>query len=174
MNTEDSNPQIVLKKPKWSRNLLIDVGALGQDPLIQCLEVFVIIYIYIYILLETTENSGKDRERNRDKERLDRGATTDKSKLFWDGFQWVTRTTPLITSFEQTITTKKVQVSNLPLELGLTAHDVINFLNAAIQERINDKKEIIQNVKLIPAQNSADVELFSKDDIDKIKSIDGN
>lgn len=97
----------------------------------------------------------------------------EKNKLFWDGFQWVTRNNPIVTSFEQTTNTRKVQISNLPLDLGLTAPEIKNFFNSKIMDKYSLSKDPIENVILIPTQNSAAVELTSKDHISKIKAFDG-
>ena len=95
-------------------------------------------------------------------------------KMFWDGFQWVSRTTPLVKSFEQVTNTKKVQISGLPLELGLRAEEIKRDFNKKLKERYKTDKDLIQSVTLIVAQNAAAVELASKDDIPKIKeTFDG-
>ena len=93
-------------------------------------------------------------------------------KLFWDGFQWVTRITPLITSFEQTVSTKKAVVSNIPLELGLSAQDIKRQFNKLLND-VYKFPEIIKNVELIPAQNAAAIEVAVKEDLPKVKSLDG-
>jgi len=94
-------------------------------------------------------------------------------KLFWDGFQWVTRITPLITSFEQTVSTKKAVVSNIPLELGLSAQDIKRQFNQLLNN-LYKIPEIIKNVELIPAQSASAIEVAVKDDLPKVKSLDGS
>eukprot|EP01022_Parablepharisma_sp_SALTPOND_P004510 TRINITY_DN120419_c0_g1_i1.p2 TRINITY_DN120419_c0_g1~~TRINITY_DN120419_c0_g1_i1.p2 ORF type:complete len:561 (-),score=27.37 TRINITY_DN120419_c0_g1_i1:4163-5845(-) len=95
-------------------------------------------------------------------------------KLFWDGFQWVSKTTPIIKNLEHTTNTKKVQISGLPLELGLKAEDIKRELNTKLKERYRTDKDIIQKVDLILAQNAVAVELGTRDDIPKIKeTFDG-
>lgn len=90
-------------------------------------------------------------------------------KLFWDGFQWVSKTTPIVKTFEQSTNTKKVQITGLPLELGLKAEDIKKELNSKLQEKYKTHDDIIQKVDLIIAQNAVAVELTSKEDIPKIK-----
>jgi len=89
--------------------------------------------------------------------------------MFWDGFQWVSRTKPLVQNFEQVTNTKKIQISNIPLELGLRAEDIKRDFNKKIKEKYKIDKDLIQTATLIVAQNAAALELSSKDDIHKIK-----
>ena len=89
--------------------------------------------------------------------------------MFWDGFQWVGRTAPLVRNFEQVTNTKKVQISNLPLELGLRADDIKRDFNKRLREKYKVEKDMIQTLTLIVAQNAAGIELSSKEDIPKVK-----
>ena len=95
-------------------------------------------------------------------------------KLFWDGFQWVSKTNPIVKNFEQSTNTKKVQISGLPLELGLRADDLKKELNAKLKEKYHNDKDIILKVDLIVTQNAVAVELSTREDIAKIKeTFDG-
>lgn len=95
-------------------------------------------------------------------------------KQFWDGFQWVARTTPIVRNFEQVTNTKKVQISGLPLELGLRADDIKRDFNKKLREKYKTEKDIIIQVTLILAQNAVGVELRLREDIPKLKeTFDG-
>lgn len=91
--------------------------------------------------------------------------------MFWDGFQWVSKTNPKIKNLEHTTDVKKVQISGFPLELGLKAEDIKMELNRQLREKYNPEKDIIKSVDLIPAQSAIAVELGTRDDISKIKEI---
>ena len=94
--------------------------------------------------------------------------------MFWDGFQWVGRTTPLVRNFEQVTNTKKMKIANVPLELGLRADDLKRDFNRRLREKYRGDKDMIQTLTLINAQNAVGIELASKDDIGKIKeTFDG-
>jgi hypothetical protein len=95
-------------------------------------------------------------------------------KMFWDGFQWVSRTMPLVRNFEQVTNTKKMQISNIPLEIGLRAEDIKRDFNKRLKDKYKCDKDMIQTLTLINAQNAVGIELASKDDINKIKdTFDG-
>ena len=72
-------------------------------------------------------------------------------------------------NIEHVTDVKKVQISGLPLELGLKADMLKNEFNAQLRKKYNPQKDIIKSVDLILAQNSVAVELGSRDDISKIK-----
>lgn len=94
--------------------------------------------------------------------------------VVWDGFQWVTKTKPIVRNIEHVTDVKKVQISGLPLELGLRADMLKDEFNAQLKEKYNPEKDIIKSVDLILAQNSIAIELGSRDDISKIKdTFDG-
>lgn len=95
-------------------------------------------------------------------------------KLFWDGFQWVAKTKPIIRNIEHSVDVRKMEISGLPLELGLKAESIKDLLNAQLNQKYRPEKNIIKNVELILAQNSVAVELESRDDISKIRdTFDG-
>lgn len=72
-------------------------------------------------------------------------------------------------NIEHVTDVKKVQISGLPLELGLKADVIKDEFNARLREKYHPDKDIINAVSLILAQNSVAVELESKNDIPKIK-----
>lgn len=72
-------------------------------------------------------------------------------------------------NIEHVTDVKKVQISGLPLELGLKADVIKDEFNARLREKYPSDKDIIKAVNLILAQNSVAVELESKSDIPKIK-----
>jgi len=74
-----------------------------------------------------------------------------------------------VRNIEHVTDVKKVQISGLPLELGLKADMLKNEFNAQLRKKYNPQKDIIKSVDLILAQNSVAVELGSRDDISKIK-----
>ena len=69
------------------------------------------------------------------------------------------------------MSTKKAVVSNIPLELGLSAQEIKRQFNKLLND-VYKSPEIIKNVELIPAQNAAAIEVAIKDDLPKVKSLD--
>lgn len=62
---------------------------------------------------------------------------------FWDGFQWIIKTNclPTIDSnlMSQTRKMRRVQISNLPLYLGLVDKDIADIVNKVLIENyLND------------------------------------
>ena len=93
---------------------------------------------------------------------------------FWDGFQWVAKTVPKVRDFVHTTDVKKVQISGLPLELGLKPEDIRQELNFQLNANYHPESDIIKTVDLILAQNAIAIELGSREDISKIKdTFDG-
>ena len=110
-----------------------------------------------------------------------------KPKLFWDGFQWVTRTPASVTdpkpaakgeNSQSNVTGKdlrRVVITNIPLEFGLLEEDVEAFLKQKVEELDEANKDIfeIKSLKLYPNQNSVTVECKEQAMSEKLQELDG-
>ena len=113
-------------------------------------------------------------------------------KLFWDGFQWVTRSqqvfdvahnaaqkaTLAVTGEDQKqneeriAASKTVIIENIALDLGLTAKEVQKFLLDKLEE-LGEKEVVIVDIDINNGPTSVAVELLDRAMVDKVKKLDG-
>lgn len=103
-----------------------------------------------------------------------------KSKMFWDGFQWVAKVNmtganvdPVVLA--QTKKMRRLVISNLPLTLGIGENEVGDFVTKFIMENyLNDEGNFhpIKEVSIDTAKNSAIIELSSVEETNKLAKVE--
>ena len=101
--------------------------------------------------------------------------------MFWDGFQWVTKTSATgVTADPSLLTqTKKMRrllISNLPLQLGLGEKEIGEFVTKFIIENyLNDDGNFqpVKEVIVDTVKNSATIELSSVEEAGRLAKVEG-
>ena len=103
----------------------------------------------------------------------------DKPKYFWDGFQWVAKTNSIPNIdpniLNQTRKMRKVQISNLPLYMGLTENDIKQIVSQfLIDNFLNDVGNFnpIVSVCLNHQGNFAILEVSSVEETNRLIKIE--
>ncbi|KAL4502294.1 hypothetical protein ABPG72_011881 [Tetrahymena utriculariae] len=90
------------------------------------------------------KNSSKSKERKKKNKENDKfcdsnNMQVDTEKFFYDGFQWLPRISknnrPDDIILKQTEKQRKIQLQNVPLELGLDKLDIISYVNHFMKEK---------------------------------------
>ena len=103
------------------------------------------------------------------------------SELFWDGFQWVTRSNMASANIDQVLEAnrraRRVGLSNLPFEFNISEEDIRAFLNAKMDEySLTEPSNKNCVLKVWIDDNCADMgvaELSSQDEATKALRLDG-
>ena len=103
------------------------------------------------------------------------------SELFWDGFQWVTRSNMASANIDQVLEAnrraRRVGLSNLPYEFNISEDDIKNFLNKKMIEfSLADPSNTNCVLKVWIDDNCADMgvaELSSQDEATRALRLDG-
>jgi RNA recognition motif. (a.k.a. RRM, RBD, or RNP domain) len=103
------------------------------------------------------------------------------SELFWDGFQWVTRSNMASANIDQVLEAnrraRRVGLSNLPFEFNISEEDIKNFLNKKmIEYELADPLNANSVLKVWIDDNCADMgvaELSSQDEATRALRLDG-
>lgn len=103
----------------------------------------------------------------------------DKPKYFWDGFQWVAKTNSIPNIdpniLNQTRKMRKVQISNLPLYMGLTENDIKQIVSQfLIDNFLNDVGNFnpVVSVCLNHQGNFAILEISSVEETNRLIKIE--
>jgi len=101
------------------------------------------------------------------------------SKLFWDGFQWIAKANATNNAdpnlLTQTKKMRRVQLSNLPLSMGLSEKDVATLVNKfLIENYLNDEgnQNPIIECKINNQTNTATLELSSVEETNRLIKVD--
>lgn len=102
-----------------------------------------------------------------------------KSKLFWDGFQWIEKVNSMNT-VNQTVLkqTKKMRtliMANLPLHLGLNEKEISEIVTRFLFENyLNDQGNYnpVKEVTIDKSKNTATIELSSIEEANKLAKVD--
>lgn len=102
-----------------------------------------------------------------------------KPKYFWDGFQWVARTNsvPNIDPniLNQTRKMRRVQISNLPLYMGLTEKDIMQIVSKfLIDNYLNDDGNVkpVLSTQVNHQGNFAVMEISSVEEANRLIKIE--
>lgn len=103
------------------------------------------------------------------------------SELFWDGFQWVTRSNMASANIDQVLEAnrraRRVGLSNIPFEFNVSEEDIRTFLNKKmIEYSLADPHNTNSVLKVWIDDNCADMgvaELSSQDEAARALKLDG-
>ena len=103
------------------------------------------------------------------------------SELFWDGFQWVTRSNMASANIDQVLEAnrraRRVGLSNIPVEFNISEEDIRVFLNKKMVEySLTDSHNSNSVLKVWIDDNCADMgvaELSSQDEATRALKLDG-
>lgn len=103
------------------------------------------------------------------------------SELFWDGFQWVTRSNMASANIDQVLEAnrraRRVGLSNLPFEFNISEEDIRGFLNKKmIEYSLCDPQNAKSVLKVWIDDNCADMgvaEFSSQDEATRALRLDG-
>jgi len=103
-----------------------------------------------------------------------------KSKMFWDGFQWVSKANAAAAAADpamqnQTKKMRRLVISNLPLHLGLGEREIGEFVTKFIIENyLNDDGNFqpVREVVVDSTRNSATIELSSVEEASRLAKVE--
>ena len=99
--------------------------------------------------------------------------------MFWDGFQWLARENITASAdpniLNQTKKMRRIQISNIPMNMGLSEKDIINVVTKFLVENyLNDESNLnpVVECKIQPPGNTALIELSSLEEANKMSKVD--